>query len=211
MERLFRKILRRTTKRDVLRFTLDTVGVFCASTLIWEHCFTIQRSEGPSMYPTFHTRGDWLLISRFHRQGEGIQVGDVVRFYHPSFLGVNGAKRVLGMPGDFVCKDPPFSTDVGRGTTHTKEGTAAVVAAAAATEKEDKDGAMGEPEMIQVPEGHVFLGGDNLPWSRDSRNYGPVPLGLVNGKIIARVWPISKAQWVENTLQPAQYADVVSS
>jgi hypothetical protein len=150
MERLFRKILRRTTKRDVLRFTLDTVGVFCASTLIWEHCFTIQRSEGPSMYPTFHTRGDWLLISRFHRQGEGIQVGDVVRFYHPSFLGVNGAKRVLGMPGDFVCKDPPFSTDVGRGTTHTKEGTAAVVAAAAATEGEVRDGAMGEPEMIQV-------------------------------------------------------------
>lgn len=96
------------------------------------------------MYPTFHTRGDWLLISRFHRQGEGIEVGDVVRFYHPSFLGVNGAKRVLGMPGDFVCKDPPFSTDVGRGTAHTKEGTAA------AETEEDRNGAMGEPEMIQV-------------------------------------------------------------
>lgn len=72
------------------------------------------------MYPTFSTRGDWLLISRFHRHGEGIQVGDVVRFYHPSFLGVNGAKRVLGMPGDFVCKDKPFSTDVGRGDNITE-------------------------------------------------------------------------------------------
>lgn len=61
--------------------------------------------------------------------------------------------------------------------------------------------------LRQVPEGHVFVGGDNLPWSRDSRNYGPVPLGLVNGKIIARVWPLSKIQWVQNTMQPAQVSE----
>lgn len=65
------------------------------------------------MYPTFNARGDYLLISRLHKHGKGIEVGDVVRFYHPTFLGVNGAKRVLGMPGDFVCKDPAFSTEVG--------------------------------------------------------------------------------------------------
>lgn len=113
MSRLFRQALRRATPGAVLRLTLDGLGVFCACTLVWEHFFTIQRSEGPSMYPTFSTRGDWLLISRRHDHGRGIQVGDVVRFYHPTFLGVNGAKRVLGMPGDFVCKDPPFSTEVG--------------------------------------------------------------------------------------------------
>lgn len=65
------------------------------------------------MYPTFSARGDYLLISRLHKHGKGIEVGDVVRFYHPMFLGVNGAKRVLGMPGDFVCKDPAFSTEAG--------------------------------------------------------------------------------------------------
>lgn len=65
------------------------------------------------MIPTFSVRGDWLLISRRHDYGKNIKVGDVVRFSHPSFLGVNGAKRVIGMPGDFVCKDPVYSTDVG--------------------------------------------------------------------------------------------------
>lgn len=65
------------------------------------------------MIPTFSVRGDWLLISRRHDHGKNIKVGDVVRFSHPSFLGVNGAKRVIGMPGDFVCKDPVYSTDVG--------------------------------------------------------------------------------------------------
>lgn len=66
------------------------------------------------MYPTFSPRGDYLMISRVHKHGRGIEVGDVVRFYHPSFLGVNGAKRVLGLPGDFICKDAPFGTDAGR-------------------------------------------------------------------------------------------------
>ena len=40
--------------------------------------------------------------------------GDVVRFYHPTLWGVNGAKRVIGMPGDFVCRDLPFSTEDGK-------------------------------------------------------------------------------------------------
>ncbi|CAK7265318.1 hypothetical protein SEPCBS119000_001451 [Sporothrix epigloea] len=42
--------------------------------------------------------------------------------------------------------------------------------------------------MIQVPQGHCFLVGDNLPASRDSRTFGPVPLGLVRGKVIAKNW-----------------------
>ncbi len=57
-----------------------------------------------------------------------------------------------------------------------------------------------------MPEGHVYVGGDNLPWSRDSRNYGPLPMGLINGKVIARIWPLSKIQWVENSLKSAQEA-----
>lgn len=97
----------------MFRLGLNGLGVFCAFTLITEHLFTVQLAEGPSMYPTFSVRGDYLLVSRLHKHGKGIEVGDVVRFYHPTFLGVNGAKRVLGMPGDFVCKDPAFSTEVG--------------------------------------------------------------------------------------------------
>ncbi|KAH7369383.1 peptidase S24/S26A/S26B/S26C [Plectosphaerella cucumerina] len=39
--------------------------------------------------------------------------------------------------------------------------------------------------MIQVPEGHCWLVGDNLEASRDSRMFGPVPLALVDGKVDA--------------------------
>jgi len=40
----------------------------------------------------------------------------------------------------------------------------------------------GERRLV-VPEGHVFLEGDNPPKSRDSRHYGPVPMGLVVGRV----------------------------
>jgi len=42
---------------------------------------------------------------------------------------------------------------------------------------------------VYIPKGHLWLQGDNFAQSRDSRTYGPVPIGLVKGKIIARIWP----------------------
>jgi inner membrane protease subunit 1 len=78
MERIFRSALRSATPGAVFRLTLDGLGLFCACTLVWEHLVTVQLSEGPSMYPTFNPRGDYLMISRVHKYGRGIEVGDVV-------------------------------------------------------------------------------------------------------------------------------------
>lgn len=56
----------------------------------------------------------------------------------------------------------------------------------------------------QVPEGHCWVIGDNLPWSRDSRHFGPMPLALIKGKVIAKVLPWSERKRIENRLQPVQ-------
>lgn len=42
-------------------------------------------------------------------------------------------------------------------------------------------------EHVVVPKGHIWIAGDNLACSTDSRDYGPVSIGLIRGRIIARV------------------------
>ncbi|KAI7906732.1 peptidase S24/S26A/S26B/S26C, partial [Cokeromyces recurvatus] len=42
-------------------------------------------------------------------------------------------------------------------------------------------------KYITVPQGHIWLGGDNISNSTDSRDYGPVPLGLLKGRVFAKV------------------------
>ncbi|KAL7129378.1 hypothetical protein ABFS83_13G062400 [Erythranthe nasuta] len=42
---------------------------------------------------------------------------------------------------------------------------------------------------LVVPKGHVWIQGDNLYASHDSRHVGPIPYGLLLGKVFYRVWP----------------------
>ncbi|XAR56405.1 Signal peptidase I [Bertholletia excelsa] len=42
---------------------------------------------------------------------------------------------------------------------------------------------------LVVPKGHLWIQGDNVYASNDSRHYGPIPYGLVQGKVFFRVWP----------------------
>ncbi|KAJ8616689.1 hypothetical protein MRB53_036061 [Persea americana] len=46
-------------------------------------------------------------------------------------------------------------------------------------------------KTIIVPKGHVWVQGDNVFASNDSRNFGPVPYALVQGKALVRIWPPS--------------------
>lgn len=53
----------------------------------------------------------------------------------------------------------------------------------------DTPGKGGPGLMVQVPEGHCWVAGDNFEWSRDSRMFGPLPLALVRGRAVAKVTP----------------------
>lgn len=59
------------------------------------------------MLPTFEVLGDHLLISKLHRKGRGVEVGDIVSFDSVAEPGERVIKRVLGLPGDYVTKDTP--------------------------------------------------------------------------------------------------------
>ncbi|KAK8145400.1 hypothetical protein G3M48_004484 [Beauveria asiatica] len=65
-------------------------------------------------------------------------------------------------------------------------------------------GEHGEDTMLQVPDGHCWIVGDNLTASRDSRTFGPLPLALIQGKVVAKVLPWSERQWFKNPLQEVE-------
>ena len=45
---------------------------------------------------------------------------------------------------------------------------------------------------VEIPPGHVWVEGDNKENSKDSREFGPLPLALVDGIVRYRVWPPDK-------------------
>ncbi|ODM97312.1 Mitochondrial inner membrane protease subunit 1 [Orchesella cincta] len=50
--------------------------------------------------------------------------------------------------------------------------------------------------LQHVPKGHIWIEGDNVDNSTDSRNYGPIPMGLVRGRAVVRVWPFVDATFL---------------
>ncbi|XP_037482663.1 mitochondrial inner membrane protease subunit 2-like isoform X2 [Triticum dicoccoides] len=57
-------------------------------------------------------------------------------------------------------------------------------------------------EIRQIPDGHCWVEGDNGSASWDSRSYGPVPLGLVQGRVTHVVWPPGKMGRVDKRVPP---------
>jgi signal peptidase I len=49
-------------------------------------------------------------------------------------------------------------------------------------------------EKIIVPEGTIFVMGDNRNYSSDSREIGPVPVENVIGEVVMRMYPFNKIQ-----------------
>lgn len=128
-----------------------------------------------SMSPTLEA-GDRVLAAKFaYRLGEPNR-GDLAVFESESGVAI---KRVVGLPGDRVeIRDGVlFINGERRREPYVDYGLT--------------DSNFYGP--IKVPEGHVFVLGDNRSNSRDSRAFGPVPLEDLEGRALLRVWPLSRA------------------
>lgn len=51
---------------------------------------------------------------------------------------------------------------------------------------------------FKIPKGHVWLLGDNPNYSKDSRDYGPVPYGLIRGRACFKLWPLAEIGKIRN-------------
>jgi len=53
---------------------------------------------------------------------------------------------------------------------------------------------------VRIPQGHLWVEGDNWNNSVDSNKYGPVPKGLVSGVATHIIWPPSRMQMMESSV-----------
>lgn len=166
--------------------------------LIRRYVYAVELAEGPSMYATIPDSLILLGINKRYKKGHGIKVGDCVQITSPIIHGMYTNKRVIGLPGDYVLRSKPYSPTPGSapvpGITDWRKGLEAeqvikerghsAEAVKQTIEEMDLEAEpeWDEPEMIQVPEGHVWVEGDNSSWSRDSRYFGPVPMALIKGR-----------------------------
>ncbi|MCF0144189.1 MAG: signal peptidase I [Firmicutes bacterium] len=127
--------------------------------------------DGNSMYPTLHDK-DTLV---YQRSVEEYKVGDVVAVMMPN--GDEYVKRVVGVAGDTV------NIQEGKVYVNGKEQNLDGPVGETTIEKNEK------PNPCRVGDNQVFVLGDNRLNSEDSRNFGPVNIDELRGRLI---WYIGK-------------------
>lgn len=93
---------------------------------------------------------------------------------------VSYIKRVIGMPGDhIVIGDDGY---VYRNSQKLEENYT----------RDGKTTKNGPYTDVIVPNGCIFVMGDNRLESKDSRSFGCIPESKIDGYVVARVWPFNK-------------------
>lgn len=187
---------RKKREGGILSFFATVVVALILVQVINHLLFQSYRVVGGSMLPTLQ-EGDLLIISKVGKTTSRISGGlyqpnrnDIIVFQSPKDE-LQLVKRVIGLPGERVVvkngqitvfnDEHPDGLDPDEGTDH--EDTLPITSG-------DVD--------IRIPEGHVFVSGDNREAgnSLDSRNeLGTIPEELIAGKLSLRIWPLNTASF----------------
>ena len=150
-----------------------------------------------SMEPQLEV-GDRVVVSRTSYRLHDVHRGDIVVFPHPSSPPDDDPlvqrvakdlleamsllrpgedeliKRVVGLPGETVSAQDGHVVIDGRRLVEPYLSDAVIT---------------NDFAPVTVPEGHVFVMGDNRANSSDSRVIGTIEVDSIVGRAVARVWP----------------------
>lgn len=135
------------------------------------YAFRMARVQGRSMWPTYKP-GQWLLVRRLNWPAPALRVGEVIVFRKD---GEELVKRIVALPGERPPADGEAALAIARDVVGNPS-----------SQPRREAGILSEP----VPAGHLYVVGDNLPHSEDSRDFGPIPTASVLGRVL---------RWQEST------------
>ena len=162
--------------RTLLEIVIIVAAAFAIAMLVQAFLLKPFTVHQESMEPTL-LEGDRILLSRLTYHFREPKVGDVVVFDSPLNESEDLVKRVVGVTGDRVgVKDGDLFVN-------------GVAIPEPYLASQDFAGSL--PEQI-VPEGHVFVMGDNRDVSGDSRSFGPVSMERIIGEALCTYWPIGR-------------------
>jgi signal peptidase I len=152
---------------DVLETLVLAVVLFVSINLISARI----RVDGDSMNPTLIS-GEYVIVNRVSYRLGSPQRGDIIVFHFPRDPREEYIKRVIGLPGDQV--------EINQGQVYVN---GQPLEESYLKVKTNYSGTW------QVPEGQLFVLGDNRNNSSDSHDWGTVPMDYVVGKAILVYWP----------------------
>lgn len=179
---------RNRTLQSSLEWVAVVIGALVVALLVKTFLFQAFYIPSASMEPTLE-KGDRVLVNKVSYDLHDVNRGDVVVFeLDEEDVGPDGIKdlikRVIGLPGDVI---------------ESRDGVVYVNDRALEEPYLDEGMVTGDPddsrnpaiERQTVPEGHVFVLGDNRSNSADSRYpyRGPIPIDTIVGRAFILVWP----------------------
>jgi len=159
---------------NLWRFVLDVLETLILSVVLFLAINAVSariRVDGSSMEPTLY-HGEFVIVNKLAYKVSEPKIGDVIVFHFPRDPHQDYIKRIIGLPGDRVT--------VSQGRVYVNDQPLSEDYLAAPPSYND---------TWLVPEGALFVLGDNRNNSSDSHTWGPVPLDYVVGKAIFVYWP----------------------
>lgn len=171
--------------RTVVEWGAVVVGAVLIALLVRALVFQPFYIPSSSMVPTLHI-GDRVLVNKLSYRFGDVNRGDVVVFSRPEKLQNSSIedliKRVIALPGDsVVIKDEHvYLNGQALDESYTAPGSTTNQGPIECT----------DPKPCIIPDGQVWVMGDNRNNSQDSRWFGPIPQDDIVGRAFLRMWPL---------------------
>ena len=166
-----------STAAEIKDWVISIVVAVALAMFIRTFIVELYVVDGPSMRPTLESE-ERLVVNKFIYRFRPPEKGEVLVFQYPRDPSRDFIKRVIAAPGD---------------TIEIREGRV-LVNDQLLTEDYILEKTRSEYPKSTVPEGRIFVMGDNRNNSEDSRfaDVGFVPYDLIKGKAMLVFWPVSQ-------------------
>lgn len=183
----------RKEKNELWEWIKALLIAFAIAAFIRYFLFTPIVVDGESMMPTLED-GDRMIVNKI-----GYKIGspdrfDIVVFHAPE--GKDYIKRVIGLPGDHIeyIDDQLYINGEPYEEPYLDQYKAEITEGNLTGDFRLQDI---DPTLEVIPEGYVFVMGDNRRFSKDSRHIGIVSQDKIIGSTNLIFWPLNDIKIVK--------------